>query len=230
MSEDPHGLRPHGQTRTRAVRTSPEERRDQIIEAAASLLRERSFSDITVGTLQAHLGLSKGGLYHHIKSKNDILFLVCEQAGRNMLAALADAERVEGRARDRLDQLVSGHLAAMSRYGGALWAFFSERDNLPAEKRDHIVRLEREYLHGVVRLFQQAQESGEVYDDVSPRLLADALLGMINWFVRWRPSELDGEQLSKAFSRILADATFVEDRASASAPGRRLPANRPDET
>jgi AcrR family transcriptional regulator len=219
MGETPRGHASGEPTRTRATRTSPDARRDQIIEAAAGLLRERSFSDITVKTLQDQLGLSKGGLYHHIKSKDDILFLVCEQAGESMLTALADAEGVEGPARAKLDRLITGHISAVNKYGGALWAFFSERDKLPTDKREHVLRLERDYLQGIVALFRQAQATGEVYDDVDPRLLADALLGMINWFTRWREAQHSGEQLSKTFARIFADATFVETQPPTS-PGR----------
>jgi AcrR family transcriptional regulator len=209
--------------RARAARTDPAARRDQIVEAAATLLREHSYADITMRMLQDHLGLSKGGVYHHVSSKHDILFLACEEAGRAMLAALADAQAVDGPTRAKLDRLVEGHLRVVKTYGGALWAFFSERDKLPPEQRDLILSLERDYLKGIVDLFRRAQAAGEVHDDVDPRLLADALLGMLNWFTRWRtPSRVDEGRLSAAFARIFAEATFT----SAPADRRTRPQRR----
>jgi AcrR family transcriptional regulator len=199
-------------TRARAPRTDPAARREQIVRAAALLLQEHSYADITMRMLQDRLGLSKGGVYHHVTSKHDILFLACEEAGRTMLAALSEAQQVEGSARARLKRLVEGHLRAVQSYGGALWAFFSERDKMPPEQRDAVLRLEGEYLKGIVALLRDAQASGEVYDDVDPRVLADALLGMLNWFARWRaPGEADAARLSTTFVRIFADATFAPE-------------------
>jgi AcrR family transcriptional regulator len=198
-------------TRARATRTNPAERRDQIVEAAATLLREHSYADITIRMLQDHLGLSKGGVYHHVTSKDDILVLACEQAGHSMLAALAQAQQVEGTARAKLERLVEGHVTVVSKYGGALWAFFSEREKLPADKQKLILKLERDYLRGIVALLREGQASGEVHADVDARLLADALLGMINWYVRWRsPRPADQHRLGTTFARIFAEATFVE--------------------
>ena len=51
---------------------SPEDRRDAILEAAIGVLAQHGFAAATTDAIARAAGLSKGGLYWHFKSKDDI--------------------------------------------------------------------------------------------------------------------------------------------------------------
>jgi TetR/AcrR family transcriptional repressor of nem operon len=73
----------------RSSRKDTELHRQQVIDGAATLLRERGVSGVNVGELMAQAGLTHGGFYRHFGSKDE-------------LVALAVAKALEGQ-RDWLD-------------------------------------------------------------------------------------------------------------------------------
>lgn len=54
-------------------RVDPEVRRQAIVEAAFQLFRRDGFDSVRVDDILEEVGLSKGGFYHHFKSREDIL-------------------------------------------------------------------------------------------------------------------------------------------------------------
>ena len=58
----------------------PEQTLEKIIVTAARLFVEKGYEQTSVQDILDATGLSKGGLYHHFKSKEQILDPVREQA------------------------------------------------------------------------------------------------------------------------------------------------------
>jgi TetR/AcrR family transcriptional regulator, cholesterol catabolism regulator len=52
------------------------ERRNQIVKVATELIIKKGYNNINTRELASALGLSTGGLYHYIGSKEDILYLI----------------------------------------------------------------------------------------------------------------------------------------------------------
>lgn len=192
----------------RPSRLPPSEQRERIVEAAVRLLARQPFADITVERLREDLNLSKGGLYHHIRSKSEILLLVCEHAGEAMLAALENARGTVGTPRQRLEVLIGSHLDVVDRYGGALWAFFSEREHMDVVDRERVLQWERRYLEGVVDLLEEAKHSGELRD-VDLVVLAHTVIGVANWTTRWYRGRPTRSALAESIGSILFDGAFV---------------------
>ncbi|WP_136442223.1 TetR/AcrR family transcriptional regulator [Pacificoceanicola onchidii] len=51
----------------------PEERRNQLLDCAQMLFFSKGFEDTTMQDILASAGVSKGGFYHHFKSKDELL-------------------------------------------------------------------------------------------------------------------------------------------------------------
>lgn len=103
-------LRPR-RTRESAVGDHPTKRR--LIEEAARRIQEGGIESVDVDELLAHVGVTKGSLYHHFASVNDLfiagLLHAFEQAVRESEAwalSLRDDCRSALEARDRLHQIV----------------------------------------------------------------------------------------------------------------------------
>jgi len=54
-------------------RVDPKIRREEIIKAALALFQRDGFDSVKVEAILHEVGLSKGGFYHHFKSREDIL-------------------------------------------------------------------------------------------------------------------------------------------------------------
>ncbi|WP_454051207.1 TetR/AcrR family transcriptional regulator [Cellulomonas sp. Marseille-Q8402] len=62
------------------VRLSPEERREQIIEAATVLVARHGFYGVSLQDVAQAVGITQAGLLHHVGSKEGLLRLLVEQA------------------------------------------------------------------------------------------------------------------------------------------------------
>src|SRR3954468_4920815 len=55
-----------------------EKRRDQMIKGAVTLFKEKGFHRTTTREIAKAAGFSIGTLYEYIRSKEDVLYLVCD--------------------------------------------------------------------------------------------------------------------------------------------------------
>ena len=53
--------------------------RGRLLSAAAHLFRDKGFDRTTVRDIAASVGIQSGSIFHHFKSKEDILFAVMEE-------------------------------------------------------------------------------------------------------------------------------------------------------
>ena len=79
----------------------PEETVNLILEAALRLFTEKGYEHTSIQDIIDHLGgLSKGAIYHHFKSKEDILIAVTEkmtEESNKMLGMIRDRTDLSGR-------------------------------------------------------------------------------------------------------------------------------------
>lgn len=59
--------------------------KDNIIKVAFSLFLQKGFKAVTINNIQERTGLSKGAIYHHFKSKEEIYFATLETYYFSML-------------------------------------------------------------------------------------------------------------------------------------------------
>ena len=56
-----------------AVNKAPEQRREEIFEAALSCFNSNGYYQTSIDEIAAQAGISKGGIYHHFKSKKELV-------------------------------------------------------------------------------------------------------------------------------------------------------------
>ncbi len=54
-------------------------RRRQIVDAAVHVFLEKSYHAATVGDVAARVGISQGAMYTYVRSKDDILYMICDE-------------------------------------------------------------------------------------------------------------------------------------------------------
>lgn len=74
----------------------PEERRAQLLDCAQMLFFSKGFEETTVQDVLEFTGVSKGGFYHHFKSKEELLFGVLDRLADAVLSQMAMVVADEG--------------------------------------------------------------------------------------------------------------------------------------
>ena len=188
--------------------------RQEILRTAARLFQEQGYDATSMNDVAAALNLSKGGLYHHFQSKDEILFDLMNHAmditQEQVLApvkAIADPE-------ERLRTLIRRHIAVvLSEREREITVMLHENHPLSPELRRRINARKKEYIHFLEKLIAEVQRTrpGGAQAKVSARAAAFALLGMINWIYQWYRPEgaLQEESLVQQYTDIFFHGAFV---------------------
>ena len=188
--------------------------RQEILRTAARLFQQRGYDATSMNDVAAALKLSKGGLYHHFQSKDEILFEIMNHAmeitEERVLApvrSIADPE-------DRLRALIRLHIeVVLSPADREITVMLHENHPLPPGLRKRINSRKKDYIHFVESLISEVQAKSSrtrPAGSVSPRAAAFALLGMINWIYQWyKPEgELQAQNLIPQFTDLIFGGIF----------------------
>ncbi len=83
-------------------RITPEERRDQILEAALNCFARTGYQGTSMDAIVAESGLSKGSLYWHFKSKRELFMALFDKIMAEILAPIEPLLNSEGPVTERL--------------------------------------------------------------------------------------------------------------------------------
>src|SRR5215467_12308837 len=84
--------------------------RQEILRAAARLFQQRGYDATSMNDVAAELKLSKGGLYHHFQSKDEILFEIMNHAMDLTQERVINPVRTIANPEERLRTLIRLHI------------------------------------------------------------------------------------------------------------------------
>src|SRR5437016_9483807 len=158
--------------------------RQEILRTSARLFQQQGYDGTSMNDVAASLKLSKGGLYHHFQSKDEILFEIMNHAMElTQERVITPVSGIVG-AEERLRALIRLHLeVVLSPRDREITVMLHENHPLPPALRTSINARKKEYVHFVENLIadvqKEAQRTRGAKGTVSPRAAAFALLGMI---------------------------------------------------
>jgi TetR/AcrR family transcriptional regulator, cholesterol catabolism regulator len=188
--------------------------RQEILRTAARLFQQRGYDATSMNDVAAALKLSKGGLYHHFQSKDEILYEIMNHAMEitqervlNPVRSIADPE-------ERLRALIRLHIeVVLSPRDREITVMLHENHPLPPALRKRINARKKDYIHFLESLMTEVQNKAQhqTKGKVSPRAAAFALLGMINWIYQWyKPEgELQAQNLVPQFTDLIFGGIFA---------------------
>ena len=180
--------------------------RQEILRTAARLFQQRGYDATSMNDVAAALKLSKGGLYHHFQSKDEILFEIMNHAMDITQERVLAPVRTIPDPEDRLRSLIRRHIeVVLSPVDREITVMLHENHPLPPVLRKRINIRKKEYIHFVADLIADVQRTRQAKGGVSPRAAAFALLGMINWIYQWyKPEgELQAQNLIPQFTSLV---------------------------
>jgi TetR/AcrR family transcriptional regulator, fatty acid metabolism regulator protein len=89
------------------------EREQLILQAADELLIEKGYHDTSIEDIAARVGISKGTVYLHFASKEDLVFALLERGVRQLQATLDDLLSSPGTPREKLHAVMRQLCAGM---------------------------------------------------------------------------------------------------------------------
>ena len=182
--------------------------KQEILRTAGRLFQQRGYDATSMNDVAAALKLSKGGLYHHFQSKDEILFEIMNHAMDITQERVINPVREMSDPEQRLRSLIRLHIeVVLSPRDREITVMLHENHPLPPALRKRINGRKKDYVHFVENLVADVQRARGSKAGVSPRAAAFALLGMINWIYQWY--QPDGPLTEEAISRQYTEIFFA---------------------
>lgn len=131
-------------------------RRKQIVDAAVDLFIKKGFHQTTVREIAKKFGLSIGTLYVYIKSKEDILYLVCDAIHNGIETELRKAVEEHRDPQNVLIAAIKGYFRAIDQIQDSLLLIYQETKSLDKEAMKYVLKREE----GITRIFEEILERG----------------------------------------------------------------------
>ena len=177
--------------------------RDEILDAAAQIFREKGFHAASMQDIAEAVNLQKASLYHHVSSKQEILLALLDQA---LDLLIQHIEQVLARplpSDQKLSAAMQANLEAMLEHRDLAAVLLLEYRSLDPQfrarhipRRDRFERLWRD-------LIQEGVDQG-MFVCEDPGTASKALLGVMNWTITWyRPDgSLTPSSIAESFAKL----------------------------
>ena len=155
-------------------------RREQIVQAALSLIGSHGLRRLSVVSLARRIGLVPSALYRHFKGKDDVIEAVLQHIRDSLQENVRSVCGETIDPLERLRRLLMRHLA-MVRDNAALPRIVFSEDvyaGRPARRARMFAGI-RTYLDDVAAIVRQGQTDGQIRPDVDPQTVATLFLGLI---------------------------------------------------
>jgi AcrR family transcriptional regulator len=198
-----------------------EERKNQILDAAAVVFSRRSFHQARIDDIASEAGLSKGAIYWYFKSKDDIIMALVERVvfaeTQELPAILGDESRS---ARERLLYLTRYFSHATTRSVELLpliyeFYAFAARQDKPHPFFQAMMQRFREIL---LPLIQQGIDRGE-FRPVDPEVILITYSALyegleIIWKLTMDKDRVQMEELTRQSMQLLLDGLLNNDTST----------------
>jgi len=165
--------------------TDPDSARGKLLQTAAHLFRNKGYERTTVRDLASAVGIQSGSIFHHFKSKDDILRAVMEETIHYNTALMRVELAAASSVRERVLALIRCELQSiMGGSGEAMAVLVYEWRSLSAEGQAHVLALRDIYEQIWLQVLDEAREAGYIKGDVfiTRRFLTGALSWTTTWF------------------------------------------------
>ena len=179
-------------------------RRNELTRQAARLFAEQGYHGTSMEDLAAAMGVQKGSLYAHVRSKGDLLHEIARDGALAFHLALDGIdERLPVVERIRL--ALRAHLRVVAEQLDVATVFVREWRYLDDERREEFVTERRRYEERIRALFREGVDQSELRTDLDVDGAALHFLSAANWAYTWLQPGRDTDALADRFYALLLD-------------------------
>lgn len=187
-------------------RTDLTTRREEILNTAGELFRDRGYHATGMREIASRLDLKGSSLYSHISSKEELLWELVNQAADAFLAA-ARAVDPDLPPAGRLAALVAAHLRVIEGNLPFATVFFQDWAFLPPERKERVIARRDAYERFFEDAIAEGIRAGE-FTAPDARLATLFVMSALNWTYQWlRPGgRLEHGALSAGYAQLVLNA------------------------
>ena len=164
-----------------------EKRREQMIQGAVKLFKEKGFHRATTREIAKEAGFSIGTLYEYIRTKEDVLYLVCDSIYNEVHNRLSHLPAQEGTI-DGLRIAIDQYYHLIDDMSDEFLVMYQESKSLPKDALTYVLKKEMEMVALFENLLQACAKSGDLriaHADINMAAHHIVVQGQMWAFRRW---------------------------------------------
>lgn len=181
-------------------------RKDIIIEKAATLFKEKGFKAASMREIADVVGVEAASLYNHIKSKNELLNIICFDVANRYTHKMEDVESSSLSTLEKVESLLRFHINGMIEYFEQVYVSDREWKHLDNPYLSNMQNQRRTYRKRFAALIEAGIKQKEIKKiDASTTVLI--MLHAIGGIESWHRSKqrISGKELEENMITFLMD-------------------------
>ncbi len=164
----------------------------KIFTATFDLSHEKGFQGMSLRDLSRETGISMGGLYAYIGSKNDLASVIAGVLSNTIDQVIGGLVSNDLSSVDRLRAIVYGEIYSMEILNQWYYFCYMELKGLPKDEQQEALDLELRFDDMLIETFRRGVQAGEFVCE-NPELLAfQATAQLQQWHLKkWKLKQLD---------------------------------------
>ena len=162
-------------------------RNEKVFRTAARLMVQKGYGATSISDIATAVGMTKAGLYHHIRSKQDMLFQILHYAMENLDRVVIEPTRGILDPEERLRETIRMHIHGLFDHGLEMVLLFPERRHLePAQQQAITQQIER-YLSHLRKTLEELKNEEKLRDldiDITSRHILQTIAGIARWYTK----------------------------------------------
>lgn len=171
-------------------------RRNQMIHGAVALFKQKGFHRTTTREIAKEAGFSIGTLYEYIRTKEDVLYLVCDSIYEKVQERLT-AFPTQAGTLDGLKTAIRHYYLLIDEMQDEFMVMYQESKSLPKDALQYVLKKELEMVAIFEDILHACRKSGELQlSQDAVKLAAHHIVvqGQMWSFRRWAHRDLTIEQ------------------------------------
>jgi TetR/AcrR family transcriptional regulator, cholesterol catabolism regulator len=168
-------------------------RRDQMIKGAVSLFKEKGFHRTTTREIAKAAGFSIGTLYEYIRTKEDVLYLVCDSIYDHVSERLQEDLECKIGTLESLKHGIANYFRVIDEMQEEILVMYQEAKSLTKDALPYVLKKENEMAAMFEKLITLCVENGELnLSEKQMKILSHTIIveGQMWSFRRWTLQKL----------------------------------------
>jgi AcrR family transcriptional regulator len=192
-----------------APRNGERPKRDaELLRVAADVFWRKGYAAATVQDIADAMGVLKGSLYYYIESKEELLFRIFDASHADAVKIVDSARELDAPAIDRLRTFLESYIQFYLENIERVSLYFRDWRYLTGKRRRIVIEQRAVYEDFTRQVLTEAQDNGDIPDDMDIRHAMFFIFGAINgtpdWYRRTGPDT--PKQIAIAYTRLALGA------------------------
>lgn len=181
-----------------------ESRKQEIVNAAAILFKEKGYSAVTMRDLATAMGIKAASLYNHIQSKQEILSTIIIELAEEFTTGMNQIVNSDHSAIQKMENIISLHIDVTLRNSDGLASLNNDWMHLEEENLLYFEKMRNDYEEN----FRQIVISGVNANEIKPNnieIIVFSTLSTLRTLYLWYPKQknIEADILKKDMISVL---------------------------